>query len=80
MASEIIHKAVSFGDFAVTVSALRLTCEFCGHSENFPDDPMPEGRSLSDASNKGWRGLWDEESTACPSCAARAALAKGGEP
>lgn len=61
-----IHKTVSFTDFSIKVEALKYECNECGFVENFPSDPMPQGKKFA-AYDTGWRGN-HRDFVACPQC------------
>lgn len=65
-----ITRGVTIDGLFVSVSAWRWTCDNCGHRETFPDNPMPEGRSESDATRSGgWHLRWREpEGCVCSGC------------
>ena len=64
-----LHRTVNFDDFALVVTAWRFKCDRCGHAENFPDHPMPEGRSEFEHSKRWHISVRNEGEVYCLTCA-----------
>jgi hypothetical protein len=75
MPVEHVTRAVAIDDLALMISAWRWICDDCGRRDTFPDAPMPEGCSETDAQRKGWVVRWgpdsDGEKCRCPTCRTR---------